>query len=223
MRTPVIAINFKGYSQICGEKGLSLAKVCEAVAQETNHSIIIAPQMTDLALTVKTVNIPVFAQHVDNVNPGSCTGSVTPESVAACGASGTLLNHSEHQLKLADIDALAQRARALNLETIVCTNNLPVTKACTTLNPDFVAIEPPELIGGDISVTTADPDIVKNAVAEVKKINQNVQVLCGAGVKTGEDVKTAIELGTQGVLLASGVTKAADPKVVLMDLVSGLK
>jgi triosephosphate isomerase len=223
MKTPVILVNFKGYSEVCGEKGISLSKICDVVAQETGHSIVVVPQMVDLALTVKTVNIPVFAQHVDNVKIGSCTGSVTPDSVAASGAVGTLLNHSEHRLKLADIDAVVQRSQVLNLETVVCTNNISVTKACALLGPDFVAIEPPRLIGGDISVTTADPEIVKNAVQEVTNINPRVRVLCGAGVKTGGDVKKAIELGTEGVLLASGVTKATDPKSVLLDLVSGLR
>jgi triosephosphate isomerase len=222
MRTPVIVLNFKGYIEVCGDKGLNLTKICEQVSEETKHSIVVAPQMVDLAITAKSVNIPVFAQNLDNVKVGSCTGSVTPESVVGCGAKGTLLNHSEHRLKLADIDALIQRARDNNLETILCTNNLPVTRAGATLNPDYIAIEPPELIGGDISVTSADPGIVENAVAEVKKINPGIGVLCGAGVKNSEDVRKAIELGTEGVLLASGVTKAADPKSVLLDLVSGL-
>ena len=46
-------------------------------------------------------------------------------------------------------------------------------------------MEPPELIGGDISVTTADPSIVSDTVAVVKAVNPNVRVLCGAGVKSG--------------------------------------
>ena len=216
-------INFKGYFEVCGEKGITLAKLCDVAASETGHSIVIAPQMVDLSKTIEEVNIPVFAQTLDNVKVGSCTGSVTPESVAAIGAEGTLLNHSEHRLRLADIDSLISRASALNLETIVCTNNISVTKASALLDPDFVAIEPPELIGGDISVTTADPEIVSNAVKTVKDVNPKVKVLCGAGVKTSEDVKKAIELGTEGVLLASGVTKAADPKAVLMDLIKGLE
>ncbi len=222
MRTPVIVVNFKGYLEASGEQGLSLAKICEVVAMESSTSIVIAPQMVDLSLMVKTVNIPVFAQHIDDVKAGSCTGHIPPEGVAATGASGTLLNHSEHRLKLADIDVLIHRASALNLETIVCTNNLAVTKACAELGPDYVAIEPPELIGGDISITSADPDIVKNAVKDVKALNPDVGVLCGAGVKTSEDVKMALELGTVGVLLASGVTKAKDPKDALMELASGI-
>ena len=89
-----------------------------------------------------------------------------------------------------------------------------------TLSPRFIAVEPPELIGGDISVTTADPAIVSGTAEAVRAVNPNVRVLCGAGVKNGEDVAKAIELGTEGVLLASGVTKANDPLFVLRDLVS---
>jgi triosephosphate isomerase len=47
-----------------------------------------------------------------------------------------------------------------------------------------------------------------------------VPVLCGAGVKTGKDVRRALELGAKGVLLASGVVKAKDPRKALQDLVS---
>lgn len=222
MRTPVIVVNFKGYLEASGEKSIALAKVCEEVSNETGISIVISPQMVDLALLVKTVHIPVFAQHLDNVQPGSCTGHIPPEGVAATGALGTLINHSECRMRLADIDNLITRARQLKLETIVCTNNLSVTNAAVEVGPDYVAIEPPELIGGDISVTTADPEIVINAVQQVKSRNPKVGVLCGAGVKTGEDVKIAIELGTEGVLLASGVTKAKDPKAALLSLASGL-
>jgi triosephosphate isomerase len=78
------------------------------------------------------------------------------------------------------------------------------------------------LIGGDISVTSADPKIISDTVALIKSVNPNVRVLCGAGVKTGEDVLAALELGAEGVLLASGVTKSADPKGALEDLLSKL-
>ena len=57
-------------------------------------------------------------------------------------------------------------------------------------------------------------------MAAVKEVNPNVRILCGAGVKNGQDVATAISLGAEGVLLASGVTKANDPESVLSDLVS---
>ena len=59
-------------------------------------------------------------------------------------------------------------------------------KALAKLNPTYIAVEPPELIGGDISVTTADPAIVSDTVAAVKSVQPKVRVLCGAGVKSGK-------------------------------------
>ena len=140
----------------------------------------------------------------------------------AAGAVGTLINHSEHRLILADIDVCITRAKELGLDHIICSNNVATSKAIAAFSPDFVAVEPPELIGGDISVTTADPGIVSGSVDVVRQVDENVKVLCGAGVKNGKDVAKSIELGADGVLLASGVVKAKDKEVVIRDLASGL-
>ena len=53
----------------------------------------------------------------------------------------------------------------------------------------------------------------------VKKIDHKVKVLCGAGISKGDDAVAALELGAEGVLLASGVIKAKDPMAALLDLV----
>lgn len=213
----MIVVNFKAYSESAGERGVKIAKICEKVALESKKEIIVCPQTPDLSLISKEVSIPVFSQHIDPVEPGSRTGHITLESVKRY-VSGTLINHSEKRMKIADIDYIAKKCRKNGIKSIVCTNNVSVSMACSVLDPDYIAIEPPELIGGDISVTSASPEIVENAVKNIKKINPSVKVLCGAGIKTGEDVKKAIELGAEGVLLASGVVKAKDPEKVLMDL-----
>ncbi|MDI6887649.1 MAG: triose-phosphate isomerase [Candidatus Thermoplasmatota archaeon] len=223
MRTPVIVINFKAYTEIIGRKGLELAKLCEKISYENEVEIAIAPQNVDLGLIAKEVKIPVLAQHVDAIEPGSKTGHITCEAIKAVGAKGTLINHSEKRLLLADIEFIVKKCKALELISVVCTNNLEVSKACSLLAPDFIAIEPPELIGGEIAVTTADPEIVRGAVTEIKKLNSKVSVLCGAGIKNGKDVAKALELGTSGVLLASGIIKAKDQRKALEDLVSGMK
>jgi triosephosphate isomerase len=44
-------------------------------------------------------------------------------------------------------------------------------------------------------------------------------VLCGAGISKGEDLRAALDLGSKGVLLASGIVKAKDPKAALEDLI----
>jgi len=220
--TPVIVLNEKVYVESVGKKGVELAKICEEVAEKQGVSIAICPQQVELAKIVSSVNIPCFAQHVDAVSSGSHTGSVTLESVKETGATGSLVNHSEHRLKIADIDFIVDKAASLNLLTIVCTNNIAVSKAVAELKPYAIAVEPPELIGSGRAVSQEDPGIVEDTVREVKRVDENCVVLCGAGVTNGADVKAAIELGADGVLLASGVVKAKDPKRALLDLVTGL-
>lgn len=154
------------------------------------------------------------------VEPGSNTGSTLAERLAANGAEGTLINHSERRLRLADIDAAITAAERTGLETIVCANNPEQIAAVAELGPDAVAVEPPELIGTGTPVSQADPDIVRDAVEAAESVDPDIDVLCGAGITTGEDVAAAEELGATGVLLASGVAKADDPAAVLRDLVS---
>jgi triosephosphate isomerase len=178
--------------------------------------------MVELSTVAKVVNIPVLSQHVDPRSPGSITGYVSVQSIKAAGAKGTLINHSEHRMSMEDIASVVKTCRELELISIVCTDSAETSAAVAAFRPDFVAVEPPELIGGDISVTTADPQIVSRTVELVKKVDPKVKVLCGAGVKNSDDVRAALKLGASGVLLASGVVKAKDVKMVLRDLVTGL-
>ncbi len=222
MEFPVVMLNVKTYIESLGKNGLKLAKICENVAQETGRSIVICPQVTDLAKIIEEVNIPVYAQHIDPYDPGSHTGSVSAEAIKDLGCEGTLVNHSENRLKLADIEFNIAKAKKIGLKTVVCTNNIATSAAVAALNPNTIAVEPPELIGTGISVSKAQPEVVSNTVASVRNINKDVHLLCGAGISTGEDVSSAIKLGTEGVLLASGVVKAKDPKIVLISMAENL-
>lgn len=222
LKTPVIVLNMKTYLESTGKNALEIAKIMDKISIESGVNMVVSVQSIDIKEISENVSIPVFAEHIDPIKPGSYTGWILPESVKDAGAVGTLINHSEHRLKLAHIDFCINRAKELNLDHIVCTNNIATSIAAAGLNPNFIAVEPPELIGGDISVTTADPEVVSGSVNEVLKINKNIKVLCGAGVKNGRDVTKSIELGAHGVLLASGVVKANDKIKVLRDLASGL-
>ena len=222
LRTPLIAVSYKVYSEGMGKRALELTKIIEKVAMDFDHTVAIIPNLVDLRTIAESTELPVFAQHIDPYAPGSHTGSITAEMIKDAGAVGTMINHSEKRMMLADIDASIKRARELGLETMVCTNNVDVTGAVAALDPTYVAIEPPELIGGDISVSTAKPEVVSGSVDVVKRINPEVKVLCGAGVKKKEDVTKAMELGAEGVLLASGIVKAKDPEKVMRSLLEGL-
>jgi len=222
LKTPTIVLNVKTYDEATGSNALKIAKLMDKVGDETGVSMAIAVQATDITLCANEVKIPVFAEHIDPIKPGSHTGWTLPEAVKSAGATGTLINHSEHRLILADVDVCITRAKELGLDHIVCSNNVSTSKAIAAFAPNFVAVEPPELIGGDISVTTANPKIVSDSVAVVKNIDKNVGVLCGAGVKNGKDVAKSIELGADGVLLASGIVKAKNQEEVIRDLASGV-
>lgn len=220
---PIIIINFKSFLEATGQKAVELAREAEKVSKETEVCIAVAPQFSDLSRVTEAVEIPVFAQHIDTVMPGAYTGHVLAESVKDAGAIGTLINHSERQLKLADIDATIRRADERDLVSCVCTSNPRICAAVAYLHPDIISIEPPELIGTGVAVSKAQPEAVTNTIKLVRKVNNEAVILCGAGISYGEDVAVALKLGTQGVLVASGVVKAKDPYAILREFANSTK
>lgn len=212
-----VLVNLKAYP--CDP--VAVASAARDVAEATDTTIAVSPQTADLARVAET-GATTYAQHVSPVSPGSHTGSTLAESVADSGAVGTLLNHSEHRRKLADIDGSLAAAERAGLDTVVCANNPEQVAAAAALGPDAVAVEPPALIGTGTPVSQADPDIVEDAVAAAERVDPGVDVYCGAGISTGADLAAARDLGASGVLLASGVAKADDPRKALEDLVEPL-
>ena len=219
---PIIIVNYKTYSEATGKKAVYLSKIAEEVSMETGVNIAVAPQLVDIASICDAVSIPVFAQHIDPISPGSSTGHVLLESVKEAGAIGTLINHSERRLKLCDIEALVARTREFGMVSVVCTNNAAVSEAAAALKPDIVSLEPPELIGTGIPVSKSKPEVVTETVVLVKHVNPDVVTLCGAGITKGEDVTAALKLGTKGVLVASGIVKAKDPRKVIMEFAEAI-
>ena len=200
---------------------VEIAEAAREVNETTEARIAVAPQAAHLERVART-GVETWAQHVDPIDHGSNTGHTLAETVAEAGAVGTLLNHSEHRLRLASIDEGIRAANRAGLETVVCANTPEQVGATAVLGPDAVAIEPPELIGTGTPVSQADPEIVEGAVAAGGAVDEGVSILCGAGISTGSDVVAAGELGAEGVLLASGVAKADDPAGALADLVEPL-
>jgi triosephosphate isomerase len=209
-----VLINLKAYP--CDP--LEVAEGAAEVAAETGVRIAVAPQAADIDAVAET-GVETWAQHVSPVEHGSHTGSTLAEAASRAGAEGTLLNHSENRLRLADIDSALRAAERVDLETIVCANNPRQIAAAARLDPDAVAVEPPALIGTGTPVSKADPDIVTDSVAAAA----DVPVLCGAGISTGDDLVEAADLGAEGVLLASGVAKADNPRSALESLVDPIR
>ncbi|MPL58053.1 hypothetical protein SDC9_03584 [bioreactor metagenome] len=220
IKTPIVILNFKTYIESSGENALNLAKDLESAAIESGINMAAAPQTTDIFRISQETDIPILAQHIDPVSPGGHTGSNLIDSMIESGISGTLLNHSEKRMGIADIDEVVKYSKEKDIFSVICTNNIETSVAVATLNPEFVAVEPPELIGSGIPVSQAEPEIVEGTVSKVKKINKKIDVLCGAGISTGDDMRAALDLGASGVLLASGIVLSDNPKDALLDLVS---
>jgi len=222
LQVPIIIVNYKTYSEATGKKAVKLSKIAEEVSMESGVNVGVAPQFVDIASIADAVSIPVFSQHIDPITPGSFTGHILLESVKEAGAVGTLINHSERRLKMFDIEAIITKTRESDLVSVVCTNNAAVSAAAAALKPDMIAVEPPELIGTGIPVSKSKPEVVSGTVELVKRINPDVVTLCGAGITKGEDVTAALRLGTEGVLVASGIVKAKDPRKILLEFTEAI-
>lgn len=218
-KTPVLIVNFKTYEESTGKNALKLAKICNKVSKDTKKSIAISVQSLDLKEIAKNVKISVLAQHIDGEEFGAKTGHILPNAVILSGGVGALLNHSEDQYDFEDLKKASEKMKELGMVRIICANTPQKAKEVATLKPEFIAIEPPELIGGTVSVSKAKPEIITNTINIVKQVSPSTQILCGAGVNSSEDVKIALKLGAKGILLASAIVKAKDPEKILKEMV----
>jgi triosephosphate isomerase len=221
--SPLI-INFKNYLEIAGAKGIELSKVSEQVSNDTGIDIIIAPPQPSLSQVCATVKTPVISQHVDYSMPGSTTGFLVPEIVKSYGVVGSLINHSEHRIdNLDSIRELVSILKNLEMVSIVCVRTPEEGRTIATFNPDFIAIEPPELIGSGKAVSKENPSIITESISAVAEKSDYSKVICGAGIVDKADVESALRLGAKGILVASGIIKAKSWYDKIHELASGFK
>jgi len=209
----MIVVNFKTYREATGFAAVRLAQICRNVQEETKVRIVAVPQVADLRNCVET-GAECWVQHVDTVEQGKKTGWITVEDVEEAGARGTLLNHAEHKLPLELIKNIADQTRGMAFELCLCAADENEAVELDKLEPNYIAYEPPELIGSrEKSVSSEKPEIIGKVVLSTK-----CKVLIGAGVHSPEDVKVGLKLGAKGVLLAINVVLAEDPEYELRKL-----
>ena len=216
---PFFEIGPKAY--LYGEKMLSLARVIEITAMKYDVDIIVTPQYTDISLLASnTERILVFAQHMDYLPIGRGLGSVLPEAVKAAGAVGVMLNHAEKSLRMEEIKKTIERADEVGLGTIVCSDTIEQMKQIAMMNPNLIVAEPAELIG---TGQTSDISYVKESIETVKRINKDIMVLQGAGIKDGKDVYNVIKAGAMATGSTSGIIKAKDPYAMVEEMIYNLR
>ena len=207
---PIIVINFKTYKQ--GKKAIKLAKSIGKVGKE----IIIGVQASDIYEIAKSTRLRIYVQHVDYEEKGKATGFVLPEAIKKDGAVGSFLNHSEHKLKFDVLKKTMKRCKETKLKTIVFVSSIKEALKIEKLNPDYLIYEPPELVGGKISVSKAKPEIIRKIFKKLK-----MKFLVGAGIHNNEDVKTALRLGALGFAVSSAICGARNPEKRLRGLIAG--
>ncbi len=216
-KKPIWITNFKNYENAVGANAVSLAKIHEKVAKETGATICVAVGACDVFRVSQEVSIPVLSQHVDAIDFGKFTGHILPQTAKKSGAVGTLLNHSERRLDPEELEGAASCAQKANLARIICAEDPDEIEKFAELDPDFVAFEPPELIGSTSkSVSSESPA----SIAEAVKRSRGIPVLVGAGINSAEDVKIALKLGASGFLVATAIVKSPDPEKALKEFVS---
>lgn len=218
-QTPILITNFKCYQESTGARAIELAKLHERVANELGINVAVVGMALDLPMLAMSVSIPVLSQHLDGLDWGAYTGCIPVEVARSVGIDGSMLNHSERRISDSEIRRILERMKAQNMLSVVCAENNEEGKKFAEMGADFIAIEVPELIGGEVSISTAKPELIVEAV----KVIGPGKVIVGAGIKTGEDVRKALELGAVGVLVSSGIVKAADPLAALRELCGALK
>ncbi|HJM00610.1 MAG TPA: triose-phosphate isomerase [Nitrosopumilus sp.] len=214
-------INCKNYEEISGEKIIKFVKTAEKIAKKFKIKIAVCPPQ-HLIGVVANSSIPIFAQHVDDSKIGSTTGFMIPELLKKSKIKGSLINHSEHRITSQEISKLIKKLKELKMISIVCVKDIAEAKKYAKLNPNYIAIEPPELIGSGRAVSTEKPELISKAVVAVKSAKNNTKLLCGAGIVSGEDVQKASELGSKGILVASGIIKAQSWEKIISEFAKAL-
>lgn len=219
MNRPFI-INFKNYAEASAARTVGLAKAAQAVAKKLGVETVIAPPQPSLALVCQSIDIPVICQHVDSEKEGATTGFFVPEVAKSYGAAGSLVNHSEHRIGTPAIEEIVSRLRGLGMVSIVCARTPEEVHRIAEFKPDFIAIEPPELIGSGRAVSKENPAIITDSI---NATGGKSKVICGAGITDGWDIAKAVQLGSYGVLVASGIVKAKSWPEKIAELASAMQ
>lgn len=219
MKRPLI-INFKNYEEVSAAGTVKLARAAQKVSVKMKVEIVVAPPQPALALVAKGIKIPVICQHVDSEKQGSTTGFFLPEVAKSYGAVGSLINHSEHRIEMKTIATIVERMKKLRMTSIVCARAPHEVMEISVFQPDFIAIEPPELIGSGRAVSKENPAIITRSI---EAAGSRSKVICGAGITDKGDVKAAIKLGSRGILVASSIVKADSWQDKIAELASGMK
>ncbi|MEM3637139.1 MAG: triose-phosphate isomerase [Conexivisphaerales archaeon] len=222
IKKPLLVINFKNYAVAQGDKALDLALAAQRVAARKKVQIAVAPPIPTLFYVAKNVEIPVLAQHSDIAFSEASTGHLPIFSLKPNRVKGSIINHSERRLNKEQIEESTKMLKREKLVSLVCVRDSKEAEEVASFAPDIIAVEPPELIGSGKAVSKVSPSLVSDTVRAVKRIDDRITVLCGAGISSKEDVQASIALGAEGVLVASAILLSKNQESSIEDMADRL-
>ena len=214
----MIFLSLKTYKEATGDSVIKLLSSVKRVSEELGVPIIAVSQAIDIYRIKKELDIEVWAQHVDPIDPGRNMGFVSPYSIKEAGATGVIINHAEHPVSEDIIKQTIDKAKEFGLKTLVLCQSVELAKKVEAWNPDYVGYEKSELIAGTVAMIDVEENNIKHLVSILKK-----PLIIGAGITTGEQVKKTVAIGGKGVILASAFVKAENPEEKLRELAQGFK
>ena len=219
IKAPFFEIGPKSY--LYGDDVLNLALAADAAAEKYDVDVIFTTPFTEIRRVAEaTKRLFVFAPHMDPLPIGRGLADILPEAVKAAGAKGVMLNHCEKPLTLSVLRQTILRARALELETIVCADSIAEARAIAALGPDIIVAEPSELIG---TGQASSMDYVRASIEAVKGVNPDILVLQGAGISNGQDVYNVIHAGAEATGSSSGIVKAPSPAAMVDEMLGAVR
>jgi len=214
----MIILSLKTYKESTGEAAIKLLSCVKKVSEETGVKIIPAVQPTDIYRIKKELGIEVWAQHLDPIEPGKNMGWLSPYALKEAGATGVVINHSEHKMPDEMVKKVLDKAKEYGFKNVICGFNPEMVTKYDSWEPDFISYEREDMIGTGVSMLTQEEENIKKLISVLKR-----PLIIGAGISTGQDTKQAVKLGAKGAILASGFVLAKDPEAKLRELAKGFK
>lgn len=214
----MIFLSLKTYKESTGEAAIKLLSCVKKVCEETGVEIVPAVQPTDIYRIKKELGIEVWAQHMDPIEPGKNMGWLSPYALKEAGATGVVINHSEHKMSEDMVKKTLDKAKEYGLKNVVIGFNPEMVIKFDSWGPDYVSYEREDMIGTGVSMLTQEEENIKKLISVLKR-----PLIIGAGISTGEDIRQAIKIGAKGAILASGFVLAKDPEKKLRELAEGFK
>lgn len=214
----MIILSLKTYKEATGNSAIKLLSSVKKISKETGVKIIPAVQPTDIYRIKKELRIEVWAQHMDPIEPGKNMGWLSPYALKEAGATGVVINHSEHKTNDENVKKILDKAKEYGLKNVVVAFDVDTVIKYDSWEPDYISYEREDAIGTGVSMVTQEKDNIIKLVSILKR-----PLIIGAGIATGEDVRDAIKVGVVGVIMASRFVLAKDPEAKLRELAMGFK